>query len=1138
MLADGQAGICSVPVVVYLKQMLTVKNGLFSRFLTGHKKYVALLVLLLSLAAPLVLGGRAFAELPFDNWCTVPVGNNMCDDGAKAQHARWVNRATIHFYGSLNQPANFYDIDSSDRTYIFSYRDPQNPGCESTIRFGAGAGNIYPDPDGATNMAELVLKQHKANSVDCDTVANLWGDPSGPLCGVSGHCQAVRYLPPVEDVDARLISFFLDTDGNMKGINRDQAISFKPTKYAYNGLPVYVRTDQESGQCQNIIFQISGPPNARSSSGGQWGLFSLKQGGATTFNDYYTIVNQATTNGSATVRRDACSDNKDAFMHTYMAGLDSQNPTAGGYYTIYVGEAANAGLSKAAVNSPTNGGTPGSGNDNSQLVPTCESNGFSLNWILCPIFNATAGFVNWLLKDLIIPILNIDNGWLNPGSSVYRIWSTFRVYADIFLLIVLIVVVLGQAIGTSIAEALTVRTFFTRLLLVVILINVSIYLMAGFMDIINILSSQLGAILTAPLGNSGLFKFTPTATQQAGIGIAIAGAIGIAKLGGLLWAGVLGDAAVFIGLFVLLPVFFGIVAIVVTIIIRQALLVLLAIGSPLAAALYALPNTEKYAFKFVSVTVTTAGVAVVIVVIFAASDIMSYLVIVGHQNVSDAQFTSIIDMVVGYFFTFMPLLAGGFAFKIAGGLVGRGYEFLSGYGKKAHEGILGNPNDPNSLRNLARRRLGASMTQGMKNVMDRGEADGAGFIARQRARLAGSGLFGNVTARQSAYNKAAGAQRAALTDTGDDAEIYAGGGFAVGVGETMPDGSVNDGFKMVNGRNTYVGTRYFSSKADQSTGYNQEISQITYARGKRYYGHNSHEVGESLMYQLGKAQNENDKRAFRVAFGKNAKANNWTQSEMIGAYAHAAYPHKRNHASVWYSLPEYERDSQGNLTGDVKFNDVGDWQDERNDKGQVVGQNHKSYDGMIEDLHKSRGSFDLSGDRHEDFQVMLQWQKQLEQRVIAGSATQADREALGKTYEVFDAVSQRMQTMTDSDGNVTSSGASAASQEVIKSAVNNRQLGMTETDTTTGRRQFFNPGALQAAPVSQAAATAAVAAAGGTLMVQVPPNGAPRFQATTPGLTYYTPGGRYTAAPGGLTPLGTAQTSGRPDRPNIPATVG
>ncbi len=58
-----------------------------------------------------------------------------------------------------------------------------------------------------------------------------------------------------------------------------------------------------------------------------------------------------------------------------------------------------------------------------------------------------------------------------------------------------------------------------------------------------------------------------------------------------------------------------------------------------------------------------------------------------------------------------PLLLIPYAFKIAGGILGRTHDLLTNYGKKAHQGILGNPNDQNSLRNRVRTKLGAGVVE-------------------------------------------------------------------------------------------------------------------------------------------------------------------------------------------------------------------------------------------------------------------------------------------------------------------------------------------------------------------------------------------------------------------------------------------
>lgn len=953
---------------------------------------------------------------------------------------------TIEFNGVF-----FVDPDPSDKVYNFTYTSTSNSACKSTLAYNHqnGFGVDQPSPYGDAGIASqagLRLFAPVANSSACNevtkTTVDQFGTPVSPCKDTwkyNGQDDWTGCRINVGDVGARLISFFVDTDGNVKSINPSQAISFVTAANTWNGQTVYIRSDQLQAQCKNLITKI----------GDQWILFSFKadQGGSTTWNQYYDIVKTAT--GAGALQQDRCSPNPDAFTNVYLAALDgTANPTGGGYFNIYVGTTANQGGSKAAASGSTTpgAGTQTGGNATADIAPTCESSGFSLNWILCPIYNASTSFVDWMMK-IVVGMLHTDN-FLDPNGPIYAIWSQFRIYANIFLVIAVLVAVFGQSIGEGVFQAFMARTFLMRLLYVVFLVNVSIYLLAGFFDIINVIGAGIAAAFTAPLKGAGMFTFTPTTTQQAGIGIA-AGTAGIAAAAsGVIWGGLIGpQAAVMVALFIGLPAVIGVLSLFFTLAFLRTAKMVIIPTSPVFAALYATPWGESYAKKDLTAIQTVGVASILLPGLFGLSNLASYLTITGSQNpdknIFTAKFASVADLAMGMALVWLPIIFAGATISAAGGLVGKAHGFFTNAGKRAHKGILGNENDPNSMQNKARRRFGAAMTQGQSDVLARADAAPKrgirGSMRRARGRFVGSGIFGDVTQRQSTYNAIAGKERAAKTDTGDDGEIFAGAGYRIGAGESSP---------MQAGTPDEIASydRFYNSKGD-------EISKTLFDRGKRIHGGNSHEVGESLMYSLGKASDENSKKAFRVAFGKNALQQGWSEGEMMGAYAHAAYPHKRNHASVWYSKPEYERDPSGKVTG-VKFNDVGEYQTDK--KGNAV---HKSYDDMLKDLHQTRGSFDLSGDRHEDFQVMRAWQAELENKIIAGGTagtgvSDEDRVALGRTYEVFDAVSSRMQTTMDGDGNVSTNGASAAAQQAILDAVAERRLDMTKSDTN-GTREFF-----------------------------------------------------------------------------------
>ena len=66
---------------------------------------------------------------------------------------------------------------------------------------------------------------------------------------------------------------------------------------------------------------------------------------------------------------------------------------------------------------------------------------------------------------------------------------------------------------------------------------------------------------------------------------------------------------------------------------------------------------------------------------------------------------------IAFFLQFLPLLMIPYAFKLAGGVLGRVHDVANGFGKRGLEGIKGNVNDPFSMRNRAKRGLFSSVTR-------------------------------------------------------------------------------------------------------------------------------------------------------------------------------------------------------------------------------------------------------------------------------------------------------------------------------------------------------------------------------------------------------------------------------------------
>lgn len=287
-------------------------------------------------------------------------------------------------------------------------------------------------------------------------------------------------------------------------------------------------------------------------------------------------------------------------------------------------------------------------------------------------------------------------------------------------------------------DAYTVRKAVPRILLAAIGINISIYLCVAMIDIVNIIGSGLADLIVAPFRNAEAFGNASLDSNLWGVGFAL----GLVATGGTIWA--LGGApAVGFGLIALLvPLVISMalisLAIIFTLVIRQALIIFLTIISPVAIACFVLPGTEKYFKRWLDLYVKTLMVYPIIAAIFAVSTAM-VSILVGTAGASPGAigFTKAIAAVI---VAFLPLVLIPFAFKLAGGAIGAvmsaGAQRAGGLSGRAAKGYAGMRQNPNSLiggieRNSRKNRADRSAIQ-----YNRGVAQGNTLRGRFN-RLAG-----------------------------------------------------------------------------------------------------------------------------------------------------------------------------------------------------------------------------------------------------------------------------------------------------------------------------------------------------------------------------------------------------------------
>lgn len=693
---------------------------------------------------------------------------------------------------------------------------------------------------------------------------------------------------------------------------------------------------------------------------------------------------------------------------------------------IAAADAATAAAAAATAAAATGGGTaPGSDH------PTCNTGGFGLNWILCPVFNTVAEFSDFLFSVLFEPLLRTAPISTDPTQPSYKVWSSFRIYGDIFLVIALLVIVFGQAIGGGLIDAYTAKKVLPRLLAAAILINLSIYIVALAVDFTNILGGGLGKLITTPIAGAGAFNISPSGVQggvivglpvAVGIGAALLTLSGTLALGGAALTG----AIPLLLLFVILPVVLGLLLSFVTLLLRKAILLALVFVSPIAFALYCLPNTEKYFHKWWSVFTKTLLVYPIVIVIFAVADVLS--VTVSSNNNKNNPLASLISFIL----QFLPLFLIPYAFKLSGGFIGQIVGTLSGFSKRTHEGIKGDIRNPNSMRNRAKRRFGERFTAAEARIDAPGRSSTA-TRRQQRAMRVLNKIDRGWNARESKYTAEATAREDQISATGRDDQRYAANWFSVAAGEAAPVGVSRKGVD-VSGSVDSSSERFFDSKG-------RAISEGYAKQSEALHATSAYDAGRNLEYPLRKAQTDDDLANYRRAFAATALRQGLNDDEIMGMHARASFEHKDKHATEWYSSPTLVKGEAGSADR-IVWSDITD----ATKAGRRGQANH------VKELHKSKASFQLSSVRDKELRSWSDRRNEIQDQLDAEEPlSHEDALFFTQTDELMGSLVQQgvITQMGDAGPQMSAQGVSSASASVLKAMSTNRRYETTAARSGT-----------------------------------------------------------------------------------------
>lgn len=253
-------------------------------------------------------------------------------------------------------------------------------------------------------------------------------------------------------------------------------------------------------------------------------------------------------------------------------------------------------------------------------------------------------------------------------------------------------------------DAYSIKKMAPRILIGIILINLSLYLVVAVTEVTRIAARGAGDLITQPFVDSdeGL-NFTVSldgGRQALAVGgvllggyffhrasVRAGGGLSVIK-DGIFGAknadnpqGTLKDAVHIIVFSVIVPILLILLAVFVTLIFRQGLLLFLAMVAPIACALYILPSTDKYFKKWWELFSKTLLMYPIIMAIFALSDVLASIIISNNHTFSGT--------IAGLVAMFAPLALIPFSFKFAGGAMTAIYGAMTtGRGKLNEMGPL------------------------------------------------------------------------------------------------------------------------------------------------------------------------------------------------------------------------------------------------------------------------------------------------------------------------------------------------------------------------------------------------------------------------------------------------------------------
>ena len=222
---------------------------------------------------------------------------------------------------------------------------------------------------------------------------------------------------------------------------------------------------------------------------------------------------------------------------------------------------------------------------------TCGSEVQGIGWIVCPITNAAIGFADmvWGIFERMLKTDPLQQSDGKDDGIYYKTWQSLRNIANVLFVVAFLIVILSQVSNIGLSNY-SIKKIMPRLIIVAIAINISFLLVQISVDLANILGSTIldlfdGAIkINKDINWGGLLQEILTlGTTGAALGFGISAVAS---------TGFTGPLIIFL-LLMLIPAIVGLLAGFLALVIRSALIPIIAIFAPLALVAYIFPNGQS-----------------------------------------------------------------------------------------------------------------------------------------------------------------------------------------------------------------------------------------------------------------------------------------------------------------------------------------------------------------------------------------------------------------------------------------------------------------------------------------------------------------------------------------------------------------